>query len=130
MSLKYNLDKIKFGIDEQTWERAIGLYENGKVSQFKEGLNGFFAVVLGSRPYNVHVSNRHYDEGDCECYLGQNDTLCKHMVAVAIYAVKNGQPLTDEDRRIVMQSICSGKLGTLNKSELSAVKKSIIGAMR
>lgn len=130
MSPKYDLDKIKFGVDEQTWERAVGLYENGRVTRFKEELNGFFATVLGSHFYRVYVSNKRYDEGDCECYLGQNDTLCKHMVAVAICAVKNGQTLTDEDKRIVTQLNCSGKLGILRKNELLAVKKLITGAMR
>jgi hypothetical protein len=52
------------------------------------------------------------------------------MIAVAIYAAKGGQSLIDEDRRIVTQPICGGKVGILSKSELSAVKKSIAGAMR
>jgi hypothetical protein len=56
MTPKYDLDKIKFGTDEQTWERAVGLYENGKVMQSKEELNGFFATVLGSHSYRVYVS--------------------------------------------------------------------------
>lgn len=43
---KYNLDKIKFGTDEQTWERAVGLYENGRVTRFKEELNGFFGACF------------------------------------------------------------------------------------
>ncbi|MBI5729228.1 MAG: hypothetical protein HY983_03265 [Candidatus Magasanikbacteria bacterium] len=130
MSPKYNLDKIKFATDGPTFEKAVDLYEKGKVAKFKGELNGFFATVLGTKPYKVYVGNRYYDRGDCECYLGQNDMLCKHMVAVAIYAVKEGKPLTDEDKRQVSQSSCSGKVGTLNKTELSALKKSITGAIR
>lgn len=127
---RYDLDKIKFATDGPTFERAVGLYESGKVTQFETIMDGFSAVVLGIKPYRVFVSARHYDRGSCECYLGQQDTLCKHMVAVAIYAVMRGQPLTKEDKQLVDRPKCSGKLGELNKEELAATKKSIAVAMR
>lgn len=130
MSPKFNLDKIKFATDGPTFEKAVSLYESGKVTRFKEELNGFFATVLGTKPYRVYVDNRHYDRGDCECYLGQNDTLCKHMVAVAIRAVTGGKPLNEEDKKLVGQPVCSGRLGELSKGELSAIKKSITAGMR
>jgi hypothetical protein len=52
------------------------------------------------------------------------------MVAVAIYAVKGGQPLSDEEKRHLTQPSCSGKLGTLNKEESAIIKRSITAAMR
>lgn len=127
---KYDMDKIKFATDGPTFKRAVGLYENGKVTGFKIVMDGFSAVVLGTKPYHVFVSVRHYDRGSCECYLGQNDTLCKHMVATAIYAVTGGRPLAEEDKQLVSNIVCSGRLGTLNKEELAATKKSITAAMR
>ena len=130
MRPKYDLDKIKFATDASTFEKAVDLYEKGKITRFKEELNGFFATVLGTKPYKVYVDNRHYDQGDCECYLGQNDALCKHMVAVAIRAVAGGKPLTDEDKKLASHPTCSGRLGELNKDELSAIKKSITGAIK
>mgnify|MGYP001580435608 CR=1 FL=1 len=129
MRPKYNLDKIKFATDEPTFEKAVGLYENGKVTQFKEELSGFFATVLGTKSYKVYVDSRHYDRGDCECYLGQNDTLCKHMVAVAIRAVTGGNLLSEKDKKLVSQPVCSGRLGKLSKEELSAIKKEITAGM-
>lgn len=130
MQSKYNFDKIKFSADKATFERAIGLYESGKVTRFKEELNGFFAVVLGTKPYKVYVDRRRYNEGDCECYLGQNDIFCKHMLAVAIYAVKSGGQLSEEDKERVDSPVCSGKLGELSKTALAKTKKAITGAMR
>ena len=130
MPPKYDLDKIKFATDGPTFEKAVGLYEKGKVTKFKEGIGGYSAVVQGSQPYRVSVEARRYDYGHCECYLGQNDTLCKHMVAVAIRAVTGSKPLTDEDKKLVSQPTCRGRFGKLSKSELSAVKKSITGAMK
>ncbi len=130
MAPKYGLDKIKFATDGPTFEKAVDLYEGGKVKRFKEELHGFFATVLGSKSYKVYVDNQQYDQGDCECYLGQNNTLCKHVVAVAIRAVTGGKPLSDEDKRLVTQVTCSGWLGECNKEELSAIKKEMSGAMK
>jgi hypothetical protein len=130
MRPKYDLEKIKYTTDRPTFEKAVALYENGKITQFEEGIGSYSAIVLGTKPYRVSVEARRYDYGHCECYLGQNETLCKHMVAVAIYALKGGQPLTDEDKRPVTQSTCSGKLGTLNKEDLANIKTSVTTAMR
>lgn len=126
----YDLDKIKFATDQPTFERAVGLYETGKITQFEDDFGGYSAVVLGTKPYNVFVSARKYDHGGCECYLGQNDTLCKHMVAVAIYACSNGEKLSEEDKELVSSLKCSGQLGELSKEELAKTKKVVTSAMR
>ncbi|MEK7075036.1 MAG: hypothetical protein AAB968_04695 [Patescibacteria group bacterium] len=114
----YNLDKIKFSTDAATFEKAVELYEKGKITQFKEGIGGCFAVVLGTKPYRVSVDARRYGYGNCECYLGQNDTLCKHMVALAIRVATGGRPLSDEDKRPVSRPTCSGRLGMLRPRPL------------
>lgn len=126
----YDLDKIKFATDGPTFERAVGLYEKGKVIKFIEDFKGYSAIVLGTQPYYVYVSARHYDHGHCDCYLGRNDTLCKHMVAVAIYAVMGGKKLSQEDKESVSSPKCSNKLGELSKEELRLTKKSITSAIR
>lgn len=133
MTPKYDLDKIKFATDSPTFEKAALIYESGGVRDFRDNeMSGFLAKVKGSGAnlYEVFVSARRFDEGDCNCYLGENDTLCKHMVAVAIRAVTGGKPLTEEDKRQVSQATCSGRLGILSKEELGAVKKEITGAMK
>lgn len=130
MKPKYDLDKIKFGIDKSTFERAVDLYENGKVKQFKKEFTGFSAIVLGTKPYRIYVDSRQYDQGDCECYLGQNDTLCKHMIAVAIYGVKGGRKLDEEDKQLVDCPVCSGRVEELTKVELAVIKKSITSALK
>src|SRR3972149_6694714 len=130
MQPKYNFDKLKFATDAPTSEKAVDLYEKKRVTQFREELNGFFATVLGTKPYKFYVDNRRYDQGDCECYLGQNETLCKHMVAVAIYAVMGGKPLSADNKKISGQPTCSGRSGELSNSELTSVKKLITNAMK
>ncbi|MBU2564607.1 hypothetical protein KKA23_03450 [Patescibacteria group bacterium] len=126
----YNLDKIKFATDGPTFERAIGLYENKKIKEFKEDFHGYSAIVLGTQPYRVFVSNKQYDRGVCECYVGQNNTLCKHMVAVAIYAIMKGKPIKQEDKKLINGPECSNRSGELNKEELNVIKKSITNAMK
>ncbi len=130
MNIKYNLDKIKYATDPATFERAVGLYEKGKIIRFKKELNGFFATVLGTKSYSVYITKAHYDRGDCSCYLGQREILCKHMVAVAIYACMDGKPLKDEDKKIIDIPMCSDKLGELPKDELLIIKKDITSARK
>lgn len=126
----YDLNKIKFATDEPTFKKAIALYEGGKVTQFEEGIRSYSAIVLGTKPYRVSVEARRYDYGHCTCYLGQSDTLCKHMVALALYAVTGGKPFSDEDKKITYSPSCSGDLRILSNEELSETKKSITTALR
>ncbi|MDP1722075.1 MAG: hypothetical protein Q8L37_02590 [Candidatus Gottesmanbacteria bacterium] len=126
----FTLDKIKFATDGPTFEKAVALYENGKVIQVKEGIRSYTAVVKGTKPYRVSVEARRYDYGHCTCYLGQNDTLCKHMVALSIFAVMDGKPLTVEDKKQVYNPTCSGRLRTLPDKEISGTKKAITTALR
>lgn len=130
MNPSYNLEKIKFGVDALTFEKAVNLYESGKVIDFKEDLGEYSATVIGTHLYNVAVSDRYYDRGDCDCYLGQNNILCKHMVAVAIYAIMRGKKLSKEDKEIISTPKCSQKLGELSKEDLASVKKEISSALR
>ena len=126
----YDLNKIKFATDEATFKRAVDLYESGKVMEIEQ-LGGYYsAVVLGTEPYRVSVSARNYKHGHCTCYLGQKDTLCKHMVALALYAVMDGRPLKDKDRQLSHHVECSRRREVLSKDGLAVVKKSITESMR
>lgn len=120
---KFDIDKIKFGTDQPTFERAVNLYENGKVTQFKEKISSYSAIVLSTKSYCVSVEARRYGLATCNCYLGQRDKLCKHMVAVSICAVLNGKKLKQEDKDIITNLECSGNYGELPKDELSEIKK-------
>ena len=126
----YDPNKIKFATDKATFQRAVGLYENGKVTQ-TEMLGGYYsAVVLGTEPYRVSVSARNYKQGHCTCYLGQKDTLCKHMVALALHAVMDGRPISDKDKQVNNEVKCSSRRETLSQDELAAIKKSITESMK
>lgn len=95
---EYDLKKIKSGVEEKKWDRAVGLYQAGKVSEFEETPNGFTALVLGAKPYDVAVSETDCSQGDCSCFMGSNGSVCKHMLALAIHAVLRGAPI-DKDLR-------------------------------
>ena len=127
---QYDLEKIKYGIDRGTWEKAIILYENGKVKDFRDTVFTFTAHVQGTHLYEVIVSPKSYSDGNCTCYLGENDTLCKHMIAVAIYALKKGKPLTAEEKTQHNEIKFSGKTGNVTQDQLNLSKAEISGAMR
>lgn len=126
----YDIDKIKFATDVQTIERAMDLYEGKKVTKFEEDLGGYSALVIGNELYHVFVSNRYFDRGRCTCYLGKRDVLCKHMVAVAVYALFRGQQLSSEEKTVVSEPECSYKIGVLDETQFSEVKKGITMAIR
>lgn len=126
----YNLEKIKFGIDHGTWDKAINLYKDGKIKSFQDNELTWAADVLGAQQYRVVVSKKKYTDGDCTCYLGQNDTLCKHMIAVAIYGLKNGQPLSEEDKIQHNEIKFDGKVGEITEEQLNLTKAEISGAVR
>lgn len=127
---EYDLDKIKFTTDSSTFNKAIDLYERGCITQFTTQLKGYSALVLGGNPYRVLISADDYAKGACECYLGENDTLCKHMVAVAIYAVKGGETLTNEDRLQRNQLTFSGLKRDLTEKEYTELRRELTNLLR
>ncbi|MFA6536964.1 MAG: hypothetical protein WCT18_01035 [Patescibacteria group bacterium] len=129
MKPSFNLDKIKFATDHPTYEKAVTLYESGKVTQFKEDIGAYSAVVIGTHPYHVAIEARRFGLGVCDCYLGQQNTLCKHLVALSIYAVMGGKELRKEEKELIDEPVCSGKLGELCKEDLIKVKKEVTSAM-
>ena len=130
MNTNYNLDKIKFATDNATFKRAVGLYDSGRVTEVEEWGGDCTAVVLGTEPYRVSVSARNYKRSSCTCYLGQKDTLCKHVVALALHAVMDGRSLNDKDKNLGYQAKRDRQQGALTKEELAVLKKSISASMR
>src|SRR3989338_1628337 len=127
---QYDLEKIKFGIDNGSLTRAVSLYENGKIKNFQDIEFNWIADVQGTNLYKVIVSKKRYTDGDCTCYLGQNDTLCKHMIAVTIYVLKKGLPLTEDEKTQHNEIEFSGKIGKINQANLPIIKAGINFAMR
>lgn len=89
MKPDYNFQTIKDGVDKKLWDKAIDICRNDKITEFAEFYSGYTALVLGSEPYDTAVSNTNFRQGDCNCFLGQQGILCKHIIALAIFAVKN-----------------------------------------
>ncbi len=130
MRPSYDFDKIKFACDGATFKRALKLYSEGKVTQLEPIFDGYTATVQGSRPYQVVVSTKHFDHGDCECYVGQQNMLCKHMVAVAMAVVLNGKSVDDIDTLQITEPVSSGSKGELSAGELNALKQDVTQALR
>lgn len=81
---KFTLNDVKYAEDSAMFARAEKLFKFGKVGAINEEIYGYSATVHGTHLYEVSVSKRRVDEGSCTCYMGQNDMLCKHMLALAL----------------------------------------------
>lgn len=80
----FTIQDIKYSVDDATFQRAQQLFDAGKVQKIIETPHGYEATVQGTSTYRVSLSMRHIDKGFCDCYMGQNDMLCKHMLALGI----------------------------------------------
>ena len=127
---KYDLDKIKFATGNPTWEKAVNLYERGRVTRFKDNDGSFAAVVMGGNPYETWVSAEKFDVGDCACYLGRKDELCKHLVALAIRVAAGGRLLLEKEKTMRSAPERSGTTGNLTTDELKLAQGAISAAMR
>jgi len=81
---EFTTNDIRHAANKASYDRALDLYKAGKVGPITADRLGYSAIVQGTHPYRVSVSAKHVDKGDCDCYLGQNDSLCKHILALAL----------------------------------------------
>lgn len=112
----FTLQDIKYSVDPPLLKRAQKLYETGKVQNIQETLHGYTAIVQGTSPYHVSLSARHIDHGHCDCYMGQNDELCKHMLALGIAVLHLSGKVEDEPEE--------------SPTDLDAVKQLVAAGMR
>lgn len=123
---KFTVSDIQLGVGDHEFKKAFALYEKGAVSNIKKDFLGYSAIVSGTHEYIVNVSSDSYDRGDCNCYIGQNDELCKHMLALAIALVYKYRPADVETiNQPLDQAVCSGEIRDITKDEIKNIKVEI-----
>jgi SWIM zinc finger len=91
---KFTLDDIAYADSPAMFQRAQDLYDSNKVGDITENQHSYYATVKGTHLYQVNISKSHIDKGDCNCYMGNNGMLCKHMLALGL-AVLQASGKTD-----------------------------------
>ena len=128
---EYTIKDLQLSLDDNEFAKGLALYNKKAVKNVKADGIGFSAVVQGTNPYRVYVHATDYERGSCNCYLGEKDILCKHMIAVAITAVYTYRP---EDTELINHpldhAVCSSEVRELSKDELKRVKSDITKALR
>lgn len=81
---RFTYRDVRYSVDDSMFARALKLFTGKKIADFGHDMAGYSARVIGTQSYQVHVSQRAVDYGMCNCYMGQNNTLCKHMIAVGL----------------------------------------------
>jgi len=128
---EFKLFDIQMGVHEGEFEKGKKLFDGGKVKHIQTDIRGFNAVVSGTHEYDVFVSANNFDRGYCNCYLGQKDVLCKHMIALAIASVYKYRPEDTTSIQIPLnQAVCSGEVRDITKDELGIIKKEINSALK
>lgn len=129
MQPRYTVEQIKFASNPDTFSRAVEIYENGGVENFQEQISCYTAKVKGKNSYSVGIENRNFRLGNCDCYMGKNNYLCKHLIALGIYAVLRGKPLDQKLKQDTSVLEFTNHLGQFSPQELKDVKKSITHAL-
>ena len=128
--IQFTIPDIQIGVGNHEFDKAFSLYQKGSVNNIKEEYFGYNAIVSGTHDYEVNVSSYSYDRGNCNCYIGQKDELCKHMVALAIALVYKYRP---SDIKIIEQpfdqAVCSFEVRNITKEEIKNAKSEISKAM-
>lgn len=127
----YSLNDIRIDAGEHEFSKGLRLYEKGAVGQLRATGGIYEAIVQGTHPYDVYVEARGFDYGNCTCYLGQKDELCKHMIALSIAAVHAYRPeATALDDTPLDTAACSGEVRALTEAERLSAKAEITTALR
>jgi len=112
---KYTKEDIMYAEEEAMVSRAQELFEKGKVENITGDSRGYNATIKSTKAYRVSVSANNYDLGFCDCYMGQKDQLCKHLLALCL-AVLDMTGINDKE--------------TARLESLADVKKEVTRGMR
>lgn len=105
----FTFQDIKYSANEAMFQRAKELFESGKIQNLEENSYGYSAKVQGSSIYQVELSYKNIDQGYCDCYMGEQDILCKHLLAVGL-AVLNISGKVNETGNISPKNLPEVKL--------------------
>lgn len=123
---KYTLSDIQICVGGDEFNKGINLYNKGAVNHIKKDFFGYSAIVSGTHDYVVNVSITSCDKGNCNCYIGRKDELCKHMIALAIALVYKLRP---NDVKIIDipldQAVCSGQKRNISQTEIESIEAEI-----
>ncbi len=131
MKPAFTLFDIQMSVGDEEFKKGKKLFDGGKVNHLKPDFGGFNAIVSGTHDYVVSISTGDFDRGNCNCYVGQKDILCKHMIALAIASIFKYRP---EDATVIQtpleQAVCNGEVREITKDELVVIKKEISSALK
>jgi len=128
---QFTVSDIQIGVDESVFKKSMALFEKGAVKNIEGDYFGFKAIVSGTNEYEVYVSAKSYDRGGCDCYVGQREELCKHMLALAIALVYEYRPNeTNIIQQPLDQAVCLGEVRDITDDELKIAKQEIAEGMK
>lgn len=81
---EFTFEDVKYAENPAMYQRALDLFQTGKVQPISEDKHGYFTTVAGTQLYKVYLSRKEIDHCDCSCYMGERGLLCKHVLALAL----------------------------------------------
>ncbi|MEZ9911384.1 hypothetical protein BCS93_18120 [Vibrio breoganii] len=78
------VERIKSAIEDKTYQRGVALANKGKVFKVQTKGSTVMGEVLGTHRYSVALDGVAHLYGTCTCPAADFQSICKHMVALAI----------------------------------------------
>ncbi|MEZ9902130.1 SWIM zinc finger domain-containing protein [Vibrio breoganii] len=78
------VERIKLAIEDKTYKRGVALANKGKVVNVQTKGSTVMGEVLGTHRYSVALDGGAHLYGTCTCPAADFQSICKHMVALAI----------------------------------------------
>lgn len=127
---KYTLQEIRIEVGDKEFQKALSIYQGNKIKNLKDDIYGYSAQIEGTNTYQVYIHKNAFDRGACDCYLGQQDILCKHMIALAIAVIYKYNPGGLKiSNTPVDQAVCSGEIREITENEIKDFKDNIRTAL-
>ncbi len=128
---QYNITDIRISVWDHEFSKGMQLYEGYKVTDIEETLHGWHAKVAWTHMYSVVVDAKSFDRGFCDCYLGERDELCKHMIALAIAATKMSGKWEDiHEGQDMEYASCSWEIRDMTDDEVRDIQVGIREGMK
>lgn len=97
------LEELQCCVESRIWKRGADYAEHGQVIALSREGSRVIALVEGSEPHpydvwlDLAMPAQNEEAWSCNCPMGVDSLLCKHVVAAAIVAETEGEVLSEDE---------------------------------
>ena len=94
--IKFRKIDIEHAVSKPTLKKAEKLFNDDCVLDVEYKRTEICASIMSTKEYTTCISYKDFFNSYCNCYAGQEDKMCKHVLALALYVLDDNELLDDE----------------------------------